>query len=311
MYNYAINKAYMEFITMTIMQLEYVLALSKYGSFSKASEALFISQPALSIQIASLEKELEFNLFHRSTRGVQLTDYGKRFCEHAEQIISAWHKLESDMEECKIGSRKKLKIGLGTRVYSNKLFDKIISFFDMHPEVDVTFISDFTQNTLDDLYEGRIDIALERLPPENISTNIKNFFSCNLITERQCFILSKNDPKSHEIELDYSDLKDYYLISAPEGSRLDLNVTQDCIDHNLPMGRAFRSNNMNDCLNMVKKGKGYLIGPASFAEYFDVSAVPKSDKSYASLCFICLNINKDIPIIYQFKEYMQEICKKI
>lgn len=301
----------MEAIPMTIIQLEYVLALAKYGSFSKAADALYISQPALSLQIASLEKELEFHLFHRSARGVKLTDYGKRFCEHAEKVISAWYNLKSDMEECKQGSKKKIKVGLGTRVYSNKLFDKIISFFDRHPEIDVTFISDFTQNTLDDLYEGRLDVALERLPPDNISANIKNFYYCDLITERQCFILSKNDPKSHEKELDYCDLKDYYLISAPEGSRLDLNVTQDCIEHNLPMGRAFRSNNMNDCLKMVRMGKGYLIGPASFGDYFDVCAVPKKDQSYASLCFICLNLNKDIPIIQEFRTYMQEICKEI
>ena len=294
---------------MKFIQIEYFLELEKQKSFSKAADALFISQPALSLQISSLENELGVRLFERMTEGVFLTESGRVFLLHAQKIKKEWDSLKSDMELC-LNKKLKLKIGLGPRVYSNDLLEPIISFFDERPEVDVTYISDFTQKIFDDLNDGTIDVALERLPPSNVITDMHMYFWQELINERTCFLLSPKDPKGSCSELDYEDLKDYAFVSGPEGSRLDINMTQDCIDHDLPITRAYRSNSMNDIMDMVRNGRGYLIGPVSYGKHFHVAAVPKKDKSYAALCFICLKRKKDDPLISSFLEYLLQICQK-
>ena len=114
---------------MKFIQIEYFLELEKQKSFSKAAEALFISQPALSLQISSLENELGVRLFERMTEGVFLTESGRVFLLHAQKIKKEWDSLKNDMELC-LKKKLKLKIGLGPRVYSNDLLEPIISFFD-------------------------------------------------------------------------------------------------------------------------------------------------------------------------------------
>ena len=72
---------------MEIRQLKYFVAIAEHGAFSKAAEKLFVAQSALSHQLAQLEDELGARLFHRSRRGVELTEPGRVFLAHALAIL--------------------------------------------------------------------------------------------------------------------------------------------------------------------------------------------------------------------------------
>jgi DNA-binding transcriptional LysR family regulator len=72
---------------MQLRQIRYVLELYKCGSFSKAAQNLYVTQPTLSQQIQSLEKELNLKLFVRNSRGITLTDAGDEFVSYAQNII--------------------------------------------------------------------------------------------------------------------------------------------------------------------------------------------------------------------------------
>ena len=64
---------------MTLQQLHYVLTIADAGSFNKAAELLYVSQPSLSNAVRDLEKELSITIFHRSGRGVTPTNDGAEF----------------------------------------------------------------------------------------------------------------------------------------------------------------------------------------------------------------------------------------
>ena len=70
---------------MEIRQLYYVLEVAKCNSFSKAANAQFITQPAISQQISALEEELQVKLFKRDTHSVVLTKEGEKFCAYAKE----------------------------------------------------------------------------------------------------------------------------------------------------------------------------------------------------------------------------------
>ena len=72
---------------MELRQLRYFVAIAESGSFSRAAEKVFVAQSALSHQIAQLESELGSSLFHRSRRGIELTEAGQRFAPHAVSIL--------------------------------------------------------------------------------------------------------------------------------------------------------------------------------------------------------------------------------
>ena len=123
---------------MNIQQLTYIVEIANCKSISRAAEYLFVSQPALSQQIRNLEKELGYRVFHRTSKGLELTEKGNVFYQKAQEMLKDWNRFK---EEVISGTEhKKLKIGLGARVYSNRLFPKIARYFERHPELEVTFI---------------------------------------------------------------------------------------------------------------------------------------------------------------------------
>ena len=66
---------------MTIQQLKYVIAISEAGSYNKAAEVLYISQPSLTNAVQDLEREIGVTVFNRSGRGVSLTNDGMEFIQ--------------------------------------------------------------------------------------------------------------------------------------------------------------------------------------------------------------------------------------
>ena len=71
---------------MTIQQIYYAITISEQGSFNKASEVLYISQPSLTEAVKELEKELGISIFHRSGKGVTLTSDGAEFISYAAEL---------------------------------------------------------------------------------------------------------------------------------------------------------------------------------------------------------------------------------
>ena len=81
------------------MNLQYLRAFYvtvKVNSISKAAKTLHLTQPGLSMQIQSLEKELQVSLLNRSNRGVELTDAGKIVFDYADTILSLQENIERD-----------------------------------------------------------------------------------------------------------------------------------------------------------------------------------------------------------------------
>ncbi|MGE3674002.1 MAG: LysR family transcriptional regulator [Polyangiaceae bacterium] len=73
---------------MSLVQLEYFVAIAEEGNIGRAARRLHVSQPPLSRQLRSLEEELGAELFKRTARGVQLLPHGKTFLEHARRVLA-------------------------------------------------------------------------------------------------------------------------------------------------------------------------------------------------------------------------------
>ena len=78
---------------MTLQQLHYAITIAEKGSLNKAAEFLYIAQPSLTSAMQELEKELGITIFHRSGRGVTLTQDGAEFLLYARQVYSQYEEL--------------------------------------------------------------------------------------------------------------------------------------------------------------------------------------------------------------------------
>lgn len=292
---------------MTLKQVFNALEVAHSHSFSKAAEKLFLSQPALSLQIKKLEEELGYSLFLRTPQGIFLTEDGKNFCHSAQSVADSWEQFSKEVQgKC----CRHLHIGMGSRVYTNGLFEEIVHFFEEHPEIEVTFVTEAGQDFFSGLREGTLDLALDRIPAELLLPDLQNYSATDLIRERQCVLVSKNDPRSRQREMGYSALHGCTIITGLEDSLEERTLKQDCKDFGVTLKRVFHSDGMETVMRLVQGGRGAAIGPLSFANYYDVAAIPLTPEKYFSLQFICLNKNANRTEIRLLRRHLMQVCQE-
>ena len=295
---------------MTIQQVLYVMEIASRSSVSQAAQKLYLSQSALSQQLRRLEEELGYTLFSRTANGLQLTPEGKRFCEQARPVADKWYEFCKSVQKRPVAEPLRLHLGIGSRVYSNMLFPKIAEYFKDRPEIEVTFVTEAGRDMADSLRKGELDLALDRLPTEEQSEE-GELFSAPLIRERQCVLLSPEDPRSGCSVLAFRDLQGCTMISGLEDSAEDRSMKNALRKYHISVKRVYRTDGIDTSMQLVRDGMGIAMGPASFAEYFRVKAVPLEPETWISLQFICLKSSLKHPEIQRLMEYLLSLCEQI
>lgn len=296
---------------MNINQIQYALTVARYKNFSKAAESLFLSQPALSLQIKKLEQELGFSLFQRKAQGVMITAEGEKFFKDALSVEVAWNQMLQNASILRGESQRHLRIAVSTRIYSNGLFGDIVDFFDNHPEIEPTFVTEAGGDFFTALRNGTVDIALDRLPPEQLLPDSANFFSCELFSEQQCILMSPNSPLASCTTLPFAEMGGTSYITGLENSMEDRSLKEFCKEFGITLGKIYRSDGITTVMNLIRNGKGVTLGPRSFAEHYNVHAVPVEPLTYVSLNFICLKDRAAAQEITMFKNHLIKACSRL
>ncbi len=147
-------------------------AVVRMGSFSKAAETLFISQPAVSQSVANLEKQLNTVLFVREARGVKPTAEGQMLFEYINTGLSLIKSGEEKLEGLKTLSEGELKIGAGDTISQYFLLPVLEKFHKVHPNIKIKVINRTSPDTINLLKSGKIDIGFVNTPvfEKNIKT---------------------------------------------------------------------------------------------------------------------------------------------
>ena len=293
---------------LTVTQVQYVLEVAACKNISRAAERLFISQSALSQQIRRLEHELGFPLFTRTARGLELTEDGVVFCREAQPAVEAWMAFHHAVVSMGKPKNLRLRIVVGARVYSNGLFPDIVRFFDAHPDMEAVFVTEAGRDYLADLRNGTIDLALDRLPSEDYLDKRPEFYTRELVRERQCVLTSPQDPRAACASLTLQDLQGCAMISGLENSAEDRILKETCKQFNIAFRRVYRSDGIETSMNLVRSGRGVVLGPQSFAEYYRVAAVTLVPGEETALRFICLRGNLKRREVHQFLSHLLSVC---
>jgi LysR family hydrogen peroxide-inducible transcriptional activator len=149
---------------LTLKQLRYFEALARHGHFGRAAEACSISQPALSMQIKTLEEELGGDLFERGGRQVRLTGFGKEVARRIGDIVRSIDELEDYARASRDGLVGRLRVGVIPTVAPYLLPSLIGSLTTLHDGVDIHVRETQTPKLIQELNEGRLDMAIVALP---------------------------------------------------------------------------------------------------------------------------------------------------
>ena len=145
---------------MTIIQLEYLLAVANCGSFSLAAEHCFVTQPSLSMQVKALEEELGVVLLDRSKKPVIPTEAGEVVLEQARETIKAYNYIKEAVSELKGETAGKLRLGVIPTIAPYLLHKFIPAFVRDYPKVELEISEMITSDIVEALKRDRIDAAL-------------------------------------------------------------------------------------------------------------------------------------------------------
>ncbi len=182
-------------------------------SFSKAAEAKFITQSAMSHLIKNIEDELGVKLLNRHSKTVTPTSAGRLFYEHAKKILEQYKMMKDDVYGIVSKIKGPLHIGASTTAAAYLLPQVLYSFSKTYPDVIIEITVSSTEKIINDIYEGRIDMGV-------VEGNIKNTsaFLEEIADDEIVIIASDDNPLTKKKTLMPHDLISQPFIMPETGS---------------------------------------------------------------------------------------------
>lgn len=267
--------------------MEYVYAVYKEKSFSKAAEKLFISQPSLSANVKREEVSVGYPIFDRSTKPLGLTEPGKKYIETVEKMLAMQQEFSEyidDLGELKIG---KIVLG-GSSLYSSWVLPPLMGRFSKkYPRVQMELIEETTANLRKILQAGEVDILLDNCELEEdiferrfykkeylvlavprhfeINEHLKKF-QINIDMIRNLTFLEKNVPT---VDLGVFANESFILLKPENDTRI--RAMEMCRQHNFSPNIIFELDQQMTSYNITCSGMGI-----SFISNTLISKVPDS-----------------------------------
>src|SRR5215210_851430 len=143
-----------------VKQLRVLRSVAEHGSFSAAADALSYTQPAISQQIAALEKRAGTTLVDRGSRGVRLTDAGRALVEHAEVVIARLAAAEAELEAIAGIRGGRVRLSSFPTAGASLLPPAVAVFSDRYPDVELTFVEQEPEEAAQMLRAAELEIAI-------------------------------------------------------------------------------------------------------------------------------------------------------
>jgi DNA-binding transcriptional LysR family regulator len=164
--------------------------VAEEGNFRRAALRLGMSQPPLSEQIQTLESSLRVKLFHRSSRGVELTEEGRAVLPAAQRLIAHMERLEMSVREAIAGNRRVLTIGAITSAMTDPLPTMMARVKAAMPELRLAVQEIDSAEAIAALEGGTIDLALARIEGD-LGSQVRSY---PLLTDRLAVALPAGHP---------------------------------------------------------------------------------------------------------------------
>lgn len=244
----AISKMNIKGIVMRSQDWEILKSLFVYKNITKAAEALYISQPALTNRIKQIEKEFGTVIINRGRRGVQFTPQGEYLAKCAEEMLIKLQEIKdnlSNMENAIVGT---IKLGVSNYFTKYKLPKLLRLFKDQYPNVEFQVTTGWSRDMFHALYNKEVHIAFVRGDYHWQGEK-------QLLYEEPLCIASKDEVRIEDLPyLPRIDFKTDHLLKAMVDNWWSEN-------YSVPPRIAMEVDHADTCKEMVVNGLGYAILP--------------------------------------------------
>ncbi len=195
-----------------LKQLRAFVYTVKLGTLARAAEALFLSQPSISLQLTALERELGQRLLERTRRRVTLSRFGEALYELARPLVEGWEQLDRDFRARVAGFKAaSLTIAAGTSTIQYLLPPLVRAYRERHPEVRLELANVTGRDGLALLRADQADFAVGSMldvPPDLDYAPVHHF--------DPMLILPPGHPLAAKADIRLEDLSPYGLILPPQ-----------------------------------------------------------------------------------------------
>lgn len=267
---------------MTLQQLRYVIGIAKVGSFNKAAENLFISQPSLTAAIRDLEEEIGIVIFNRTSRGVSLTPDGEEFVAQANQLYHHYETLRGRYDKA-VQQKKKFAVSTQHYSFAVKSFVEMVKKFNID-EYEFALRETKTKDVIDDVAGLKSEIGILYL--SNFNRKYINYLFKerdlefhHLIDCKAYAYMWKNHPLATRKSVNLMDLSQYPCLSFEQSESGSYYFAEEILSTN-EYHRTIKANDRATMLNLMVGLNGYTLCSGIISEEIngsDYVAVPFKD----------------------------------
>jgi DNA-binding transcriptional LysR family regulator len=243
-----------------LRHLRYFIAVAEELHFGRAAERLHMAQPPLSQQIRQLEAELGFQLFHRTKRSVQLTEAGQVFLTESRGLLKQLDQAVETARRVNRGEQGQLVIGFVSSAAYNVLPPMLRAFRSQFPDVRLELHEMATNEQLNWLTEGKIDLGFLRPPIEE-----KTLSCITIVREPMVVALPENHALSEQSEIPLVSLapEPFILFPRPLSPRAYDQIISLCQQAGFSPNVVQEAMQMQTIVSLVAGGLGIAIVPIS------------------------------------------------
>ncbi len=284
---------------LTLKQFQYFIKIVEEGSFTAASEKLFIAQSALSRQMKLLEEEIDFQLFDRTDKKVKLTAAGEVFYKKIKDNMHYLNEIIGVSKNIAEGKNRQIKIAHSSSIIMDDKKVQILKEISLTQEINFEINTLSSEHQVLALLNGEIDIGLIRPPVRHTLDDVNVI---KLYEEPLMMAVHIDHAKfANKEKVEVKDLKEEYFVSTPHSKRGGLSylVSNLCLAAGFTPQKAPIQSRKISQLQLVAANIGVSIVPKEFQQILpaQVKLLPLTDQ--LSLSEVVLVYRKDHDEIIQ------------
>jgi DNA-binding transcriptional LysR family regulator len=245
---------------MELRQLEYFVAVAEEANFTRAAERIRVAQPAVSAQIARLERELGEPLFDRTRREIRLTAAGQAALRHARAALAAVEDVSTAVAELRDLVRGCVSVGTVT-AHDVDMPSLLAQFHRAHPQVDITLGAANSDVLIEGVRTGRLDAAIV-----SIGADLPPGLAAEVVTDQPIVAaVGRDDPWHARRSVGLGDLVGRAVIALPVGTGIRHQFDRACAEAGVAVHIAFEASTPHALADLAERGLGVALLPESMA----------------------------------------------
>jgi DNA-binding transcriptional LysR family regulator len=243
---------------MQLHQLRYVVCVAEERRFTRAAARLHVAQPSVSSAVAALEQELGAALFHRDRSEVTLTGAGEVFLPWARQVLADCEAGAAAVRDLMGLQRGRLVLGATPSLTTNLLPPVLARFHTDHPGLEITVHEAGSQDLVERLGKGEMDLAVVILPVERSWVT-----SVELMEEELVLAVDRAHPFANRRSIRVGELEKVPLVMFKDGYDLRQATIEACRRAGFTPSIAMQGLEMDGALALAAAGVAAAVVPES------------------------------------------------